>query len=323
MEAIVYQEYGSSEVLELKEIDKPGYRDNEILIHVRAASVNPYDWHQMTGLPLLFRLQSGLRGPKEHRLGADLAGQVEEVGSKVSQFRPGDKVFGGVEAGGLAEYVSATENSVAPMPNNLTFEEAAAVPMAGLTALQGLRDKGRIKPGQKVLINGASGGVGTFAVQLAKAFGAEVTGVCSTRNVEMVRSIGADHVIDYLREDFTRGGERFHLILDLVGNHSAWECRKVLRPQGVYAASFGQPDHRWLGPLAQLARMYLLSLFVSQKMLTFVSKTNAADLIFLKELIEAGKVTPVIDRTYPISETTEAMGYLDEGHTRGKVIITV
>lgn len=324
MEAIVHREYGSPEVLELEEIGRPTAKDNEVLVRVRAASINPYDWHLMTGLPYLFRMQFGLLRPKVTGLGADLAGQVEAVGKNVTQFRPGDELFGGVEAGGIAEYVCAPEESVALKPANLTFEQAASVPMAALTALQGLRDKARIQPGQKVLINGASGGVGTFAVQIAKSFGAEVTGVCSTRNVEMVRSIGADDVIDYTQQDFTRGGRRYDLILDNVGNHSPSACRRVLNPKGVYVASFGQPDHRWLGPLTQMLRTLLLSAFVSQKMVAFfVSKTTKEDLHFLKELLEAGKATPVIDRTYPMSETSEAMAYLDEGHARGKVVITL
>jgi NADPH:quinone reductase-like Zn-dependent oxidoreductase len=324
MKAIVYDKYGSpDDVLELREIDRPIVEDDEVLVRVRAASVNPYDWHWVTGLPYFSRIQFGLLKPKANGPGADLAGQVEAVGDNVTQFRPGDEVFGEVETGSLAQYVCVSEDSVVPKPGNLTFEQAAAVPMAALTALQGLRDKGRIQPGQKVLINGASGGVGTFAVQLAALFGAEVTGVCSTRNVDMVRSIGADHVVDYTQEDFTRNGQRYDLMFDLVGNRSVSDCRRVLNPKGVYVASFGQPDHRWLGPLAQLLRMLLLSPFVSQKMVTFVAKTTNEDLHFLKDRIEAGKVTPVIDRTYPLSDVPEAIRYLEEGHARGKVAISV
>ncbi len=323
MKAIVYEEYGSPDVLELQDTDKPVVKDDELLVRVRASSVNPYDWHWMTGLPYFSRMQFGLFKSKFDGLGADLAGQVEAVGKNVTQFRPGDEVFGGVEIGGFAEYVSVSEESVVQKPANLTFEQAGTVAMAALTALQGLRDVGKVQPGQQVLINGASGGVGTFAVQIAKSLGAEVTGVCSTRNVDMVRSIGADHVVDYTQEDFTRGEQRYDLMLDLIGNRSPSECRRVLNPKGIYAASFGQPDHLWLGPLAQVFRTLLLSPFVSQKMTMFVTKPNQEDMIVLKELFEAGKVTPVIDRTYPLSEVPEAMRYLEEGHAQGKVAITV
>jgi NADPH:quinone reductase-like Zn-dependent oxidoreductase len=323
VKAIVYHEYGSpDDVLELKDIDKPAVKDDEVLVRVHAASANPYDWHFMTGLPYFMRLQAGLLKPKANALGADLAGQVEAVGKKVTQFQPGDEIFG-IGAGAFAEYVCVSEDSVALNPANLTFEQAAGVPLAAGTALQGLRDKGQIQAGHKVLINGASGGVGTFAVQIAKSFGAEVTGVCSTRNVDMVRSIGADHVIDYTREDFTRSGQRYQLMLDLVGNHSPSECRRVLNPKGLYIASFGQPEHRWLGPLAHLLRMLIVSGFVSQKMTTFTAKENKEDLVVLGELLEAGKVTPVIDRTYPLSEVPEAIRYLEKGHTQGKIVITV
>jgi NADPH:quinone reductase-like Zn-dependent oxidoreductase len=322
MKAIVYDKYGPPDVLELKEIDKPVVNDDEVLVRVHAASVNPYDWHFMTGLPYFARLQFGLLKPKRNTLGADVAGSVEAVGKGVTRFQPGDEIFG-IGAGALAEYVCVSEDSVALNPANLTFEQAAGVPLAAGTALQGLRDKGQIQAGHKVLINGASGGVGTFAVQIAKAFGAEVTGVCSTRNVDMVRSIGADHVIDYTHEDFAQGGERYDLMFDNVGNRSPSECRRVLTPKGVYLASFGQPEHRWLGPLAQLLRMLVMSRFVSQKMTTFTAKESKEDLVFLKELIEAGKVTPVIDRTYPLSEVPEAIRYLEEGHARGKVVITI
>ena len=323
MKAIVYDTYGSPDVLQLQEIDKPVVKDDEVLVQVRAASLNPYDWHFMTGLPYLGRLQFGMFKPKANGLGADLAGQVEAVGKNVTRFRPGEEVFGEVETGAFAEYVCVSEDAAVLKPANLTFEQAAAVPMGALTALQGLRDKGQMKPGQKVLINGASGGVGTFAVQIAKLLGAEVTGVCSTRNVDMVRSIGADHVIDYTHEDFALGGERYDLMFDNVGNRSLSECRRVLTPKGVYIASFGQPEHRWLGPLAQLLRMLVMSRFVSQKMITFTAKESNEDLVVLKELIEAGKVTPVIDRTYPLSEVPEAIRYLEEGHTQGKIVITV
>ena len=327
MKAIVYHEYGSpDDVLELQDIGKPVVKDDEMLVRVRATSVNPYDWHWLTGLPYFSRLQSGLRKPKVDGLGADMAGQIEAVGKNVTRFRPGDEVFGDLSVCGLgafAEYVCVPEDAVVLKPANLTFEQAAAAPLAANTALQGLRDHGRIQPGQKVLINGASGGVGTFAVQIAKSFGAGVTGVCSTRNVDMVRSIGADHVIDYTQEDFTRSGQRYDLMLDLVGNRSVSEYRSVLTPKGVYMACFGQEEHRWLGPLAQVFRTLVLSLFVSQKMTMFVMKPNRKDLIVLQELLESGKVTPVIDRTYLLTETAEAFRYLEEGHARGKVVITV
>jgi NADPH:quinone reductase-like Zn-dependent oxidoreductase len=333
MKAITFDDYGSPDVLLLQEIDQPVVNDDDVLVRIRAASVNPYDWHFLTGRPYLARMQFGLLKPKVNRLGADLSGQVEAVGKNVTRFRPGDDVYGEVdgevpgkpmlELGSFAEYVCVSEDSVVLKPANLTFEQAAAVPMAGLTALQCLRDQGRIEPGQKVLINGASGGVGTFAVQIAKSFDAEVTGVCSTRNVDMVRSIGADQVVDYTREDFTRGGHRYDLVLDNVGNRSLSECRRVLNPRGVYFSSFGAPENRWLGPIAQLLTMLLMSPFVSQKMVSLTVKRTNQVLLDLKELIEAGRVTPVIDRTYPLSETPEAIRYLEEGHARGKVVITV
>jgi NADPH:quinone reductase-like Zn-dependent oxidoreductase len=323
MRAIVYDKYGPPDVLELKEIDKPTVKDDDVLVRVRAASLNPYDWHFMTGLPYVGRLSFGLLKPKANGLGADLAGQVAAVGKNVTRFRPGDDVLGEVETGALAEYVCVPQDTVVLKPANLTFEQAAAVPMGALTALQGLRDHGRIEPGQQVLINGASGGVGTFAVQIARSFGADVTGVCSTRNVDLVRSIGADQVVDYTGEDFTQSGRCFDLMFDNVGNRSLSECRSVLKPRGIYLASFGQPENPWLGPTAQLLRMMVLAPFVSQKLLTFVAKPNTQDLLLTKELLEAGKVTPVIDRTYPLSEVPDAMRYLAEGHAQGKVVITV
>jgi NADPH:quinone reductase-like Zn-dependent oxidoreductase len=323
MRAIVYDKYGPPDVLELKEIDKPTVKDDDVLVRVRAASLNPYDWHFMTGLPYVGRLSFGLLKPKANGLGADLAGQVAAVGKNVTRFRPGDDVLGEVETGALAEYVCVPQDTLVLKPANLTFEQAAAVPMGALTALQGLRDHGRIEPGQQVLINGAPGGVGTFAVQIARSFGADVTGVCSTRNVDLVRSIGADQVVDYTGEDFTQSGRCFDLMFDNVGNRSLSECRSVLKPRGIYLASFGQPENPWLGPTAQLLRMMVLAPFVSQKLLTFVAKPNTQDLLLTKELLEAGKVTPVIDRTYPLSEVPDAMRYLAEGHAQGKVVITV
>lgn len=321
MKAIVYHEYGSPDVLELKEIDKPTVDDDSVLVRVRAASVNAYDWHLMRGLPYLVRMTDGIRKPKTNVAGVDMAGHVEAVGKNVTQFRPGDEVFGERD-GAFAEYVCAREINFVLKPANMTFEQAAAVPMAGFTALQALRDKGRIQPGQKVLINGAGGGVGTFAVQLAKAFGADVTGVCSTRNVEMVRSIGADHVIDYNKEDFSRSRQRYDLIIDIAMNRSLRDCRRALGTNGTLVM-VGASDSRWLGPLARMFRALLWSRFVSQRMLPLMAKRSNEDLVALKELIEAGKVTPVIDRTYPLSETPAAIRYLEMGHAQGKVVITV
>ena len=322
MKAIVQNEYGSPDVFELKEIDKPVVKDDDVLVRVHAAALHAGDYFAMRGAPYLVRMSAGWPKPKNYVPGYDVAGHVEAAGKNVEQFQPGDEVFGTCK-GTCAEYVCARENNFLPKPANLTLEQAAAVPTSALTALRGLRDAGKVQTGQKVLINGASGGVGTFAVQIAKTFGAEVTGVCSTRNMDMVRSIGADHVIDYTQEDFTRGGQRYDLMLDLVGNRSVSECRNVLTPKGVYMASFGQEDHRWLGPLAQVFRTLVRSIFVSQKMTMYVMKPNQKDLLVLQELLESGKVTPVIDRTYPLSETSEALRYLEEGHARGKVVITV
>jgi NADPH:quinone reductase-like Zn-dependent oxidoreductase len=321
MKAIVFHRYGSPAVLELKEIDTPVAADDQVLVRVHAASVNPVDWHRMRGAPSLIRGSEGLTKPKNTGLGADVAGRVEAVGRHVTQVQPGDEVFG-MSIRTCAEYVRVAEHGIAPKPANLTFEQAAAVPVAALTALQGLRDKGQIQPGHKVLINGAAGGVGTFAVQIAKSFGAEVTGVCSTRNVEMVRSIGADQVIDYTQEDFARkSGERYDLILDAVGNRSLSAFRRVLKPEGTLVMCGGGDGH-WrplLGPLKAI----LLRRFVSQKLVPFMAKRSKDDLVVLKELIEGGKVTPVIDRSYPLSEVPGAIRYLEEGHAQGKVVITV
>jgi NADPH:quinone reductase-like Zn-dependent oxidoreductase len=325
MKAIVYESYGSPDVLELGEVEEPTPKDDEVLIKTRAASVNPVDRHLMRG-PFLLRLMTGLRKPRDTRVGRDLAGQVEAVGRNVTRFQTGDEVFG-VSRGAFAEYACARENKLALKPANLTFEQAAAVPVAALTALQGLRDKGRIQPGQRVLINGAAGGVGTFAVQIAKSFGADVTGVCSTRNVDMVRSIGADHVVDYTQEDFARSGQRYDLILDNVGNRSLSDCRRVLVSKGILVlnggGSLGQNEDRWIGPLARSIAALVLSPFVSQKVVMFLASINKDDLIVLKELMEAKKVTPVIDRCYTLSEAPEAVRYLEEGHARGKVVITL
>jgi NADPH:quinone reductase-like Zn-dependent oxidoreductase len=322
LKAITFPSYGSPDVLELEEVDDPVVKNDEVLVGVRAASVNPRDWHFMRGLPYIMR-PLALRRPKDGVLGSDVAGQVEAVGKTVTRFRPGDEVFAHVLAGGFAEYTCVSEDVLGLKPANLTFEQAAAVPLAALTALQGLRDHGRIQSGQKVLIIGASGGVGTFAVQLGKSFGADVTGVCSTRNVDVVRSIGADHVIDYTREDFTQSSHKYDLVFQLAGTRSPSDCRRALTSKGTLVMSSGESDGRWIGPLDRVVKAVVLSPFVSQRLTTFEAKQSNEDLQVLKELIESGKVSPVIDRTYPLSETPEAIRYLEEGHVRGKVVITL
>jgi NADPH:quinone reductase-like Zn-dependent oxidoreductase len=325
MKAIVYHDFGSPDVLRLEEIEKPVPNDNQLLIRVRGASVNPLDWHYMEGTPYLGRLvEFGLLKPEVTRLGVDYAGTVEAVGKNITQFKPGDEVYGN-RFGAFAEYVVASEKALALKPANLTFEQAASVPVAAVTALQALRDKGKIQPGQKVLINGASGGVGTFAVQIAKSFGAEVTGVCSGRNAEMVRSIGADHVIDYTKEDFATSGQRYDLIVDNVGNRSLLECRRVLNPKGkiILIGGGGVNDSRWTGPLIDVIKMLGLKSFVTQEMSMMLAEMNTKDLTILADLIQSGKVKPVIDRTYPLSQLPEAIRYLEEGHARGKVVMTV
>ena len=323
MKAIVYTKYGPPDVLELKEVEKPAARDNEVLVKVRAASVNFPDWSLLRGKPFIVRLMSGgLLKPKNKILGADIAGRVEAVGRNAKQFRLGDEIFGDISAcgsGGFAEYVSVPENALALKPASTTFEEAAAVPMTAVVALQGLRDKGQVQPGQKVLINGASGGIGTFAVQIAKSFGAEVTGVCSTRNVDMVRSIGADQVIDYTREDFTQNEQRYDLILAAGGYRSIFDYQSALSPKGIYVMAGGS--------MAQIFQAILLGPWISmtgsKKMGNLAAKPNPQDLFFVKELVETGKVVPVIDRRYPLREAAEALRYYGEGHARGKVVITV
>jgi NADPH:quinone reductase-like Zn-dependent oxidoreductase len=321
MKAIVYHNYGSPDVLKCEEIEKPSAGDGEVLIKVRTASVNPLDWHFMRGAPYFVRLMTGLRKPKIARLGVDVAGQVEAVGGNVTQFKPGDEVFGSCR-GAFAEYVCTFERALVAKPDNVTFEQAASAPVAAITALQGLRDKGRIQPGWKVLINGAAGGVGTFAVQIAKSFGADVTGVSSTRNVDLVRSIGADRVVDYTQEDFTRSGQRYDLIFDTVGNHSLSAYRRVLNPKGTYVA-VGGPAGRWFDPMADLIKMLALSPFVSQKLVVFMARLSKEDLTVMRDLMAAGKVTPVIDRRYRLSEVPEAIRYLEAGHARGKVVIAM
>lgn len=323
MKAIVYHNYGPPDVLKLEEVPKPAPGDDEVLVKVHAASVNAADWHLLTADIVLVRLMGmGLLKPKNPILGADIAGQVEAAGKNVKQFQPGDEVFGDISAsgfGGFAEYVAVPESALALKPANLTFEQAAAVPLAAVTALQALRDDGKIQPGHKVLINGASGGVGTYAVQIAKALGAEVTGVCSTSKMEMVRSLGADHVIDYTQENFTQNGQQYDLILAANGYHPISDYRRALAPKGVYVMVGGSMTQMMqamlLGPL--------MSMTGDQKMGNMLAKPNQQDLVFLKELLETGKVVPVIDRSYPLHETPEAMRYLGEGHARGKIVITM
>ncbi|MCH8902194.1 MAG: NAD(P)-dependent alcohol dehydrogenase [Chloroflexi bacterium] len=323
MKAIVQDTYGSPDVLELRDIDKPVVGDDDVLIRVHAAGVSPGVWHLMTGEPYLMRIMGfGLRKPKT-RPGIDVAGRVEAVGKDVTEFQPGSEVFGDCE-GSFAEYVCAGEDRFVRKPANITFEQAAAVPDSGRTALRGLRDAGEVQPGQKVLIIGAAGGIGTFAVQIAKAFGAEVTGVCSTTKTDLVRSIGADHVIDYTREDFADSRQRYDVILDTAGRRSVSHLRRGLTPQGTLVLIGGEGGGRWFGGVDRQLRAVMLSLFVRQKLRSPVyMKHPKEDLQFLKELIEAGKVTPVIDRTYPLSEVPEAIRYWEEGHARGKVVITV
>ena len=322
MKAIAYEAFGSADVLELREVRKPDVKTDYVLVRVRAASANPYDWHVMRGVPYVARLM-GLPKPNDSVLGTDVAGEVEAVGKAVTRFRPGDEVFGFVGAGGFAEYVSAPEKLLALKPANLSFQQAATVPLAGTTALQGLRDVGEIRSGRKVLIVGASGGVGTFAVQIAKWFGADVTGVCSTRNLEMVRSIGADRVIDYTREDFTRSGQQYDLIFQLAGTTSPFACRRALTPKGRLVLSSGDSPGRVIGPIGRIIKAALLSPFIGQTMRPLVTKPSSDDLRYLRELIEAGTVTPVIDRTYPLRESADAIRYLETGRARGKVVISV
>jgi NADPH:quinone reductase-like Zn-dependent oxidoreductase len=323
MRAIVRDEYGPRDVLELRDIGRPSIGDDEVLVRVRAAGVDRGVWHVMTGLPYPIRLAGfGLRAPKNPVIGSDVAGVVEAVGEDVSRFQPGDEVFG-IGKGSYAEYVCAREDKLAPKPANLTFEQAAAVAVSGLTALQGLRDHGKVRPMQEVLIIGASGGVGTFAVQIAKALGAEVTGVCSTTKAEMVRAIGADHVIDYTRDDFAEGGQCYDVILDIGGNSSLSHLRRALAPRGALIIAGGETDGRWLGGTDRQLRALALSPFVGQKLGTFVASENHRDMAVLKDLIESGKITPVVDRSYPLKEVPEAIRYLEEGHAQGKVVITL
>jgi|SRR5579863_6585551 len=324
MKAAVFTSYGAPDVaVHIADVAKPVPKDNQVLVKVRAASVNPLDWHGVRGKPYVMRVLGGFSKPKRTQVGCDVAGEVEAVGKNVTQFKPGDAVFGSsLGIGSLAEYSCVPELALVAKPESFTFEQAASIAVAGFTALQGLRDKGHLQPGQTVLINGAAGGVGTFAVQIAKTFGTDVTGVCSTRNVDMVRSLGADRVIDYTREDFTKGTQRYDVIFDCAGSRSLSAYRRVLKPKGICVVAAG-PDGAWLGPLSRFITALALSPFVSQKLTPFIARIIQADLVILRELILAGKVTPVIDKCYKLSEAGEAIAYLEKGHARGKVIVTL
>jgi NADPH:quinone reductase-like Zn-dependent oxidoreductase len=323
MQAFVYERYGPPEMLELRHLEKPVPGDDELLVRVHAASVNPFDWHMLTGTPYVTRMQAGLRGPKGGRLGIDFSGTVEAVGAGVTQFEPGDEVFGGRD-GAFGEYVTPREaGAVARRPANVSFQQAAAVGIAGLTALQGLRDKGQVQPGDRVLINGASGGVGTWAVQLAKWLGAEVTGVCSTRNVERARELGAGRVIDYTEEDFTRSAGEHDLVLDIAGDRSWGDCKRVLKEDGRLVLVGGPKTNRWIGPLGHAVGLSLASMRGGRKAKPFLAKMNGDDLRLFAELMAAGTLTPVIDRQYELGEVPAALAYLGEGHARGKVVVSV
>jgi len=322
MKAIVHDVFGPPDVLQLKDIDQPVVTGDDVLVRVHATSVNPADWHFMRGTPYVGRMAFGLFKPKDKVRGLDVAGQVAAVGKNVTEFHPGDEVFG-VGDGAFAEYVLAKEKNLVAKPKALTFEQAAAVPVAAVTALQGLRDHGQVQAGQRVLINGASGGVGTFAVQIAKAFGADVTAVCSTSNLEMARSLGADKVIDYTHEDFTLGEQRCDLMLDIAGSRPWSEIKRVLGAKASLVVAGGPNTNRWIGPLSHFAKVRLASVGESRNVVLFLATVNKKDLLVLQDLLEAGKVTPVIDRTYPLSETAEAVRYQEEGHARGKVVITI
>ncbi len=321
MKAIVQSRYGSPDVLSLREVDKPVHGDDEVLVRVRAAAVNVGDWHLLRGVPYVMRLVVGVRRPRREIPGLDIAGQVEAVGQNVQQLRPGDEVYGWCN-GAFAEYACAAQTRLLPKPANLTLEQSAAVGDSAFTALAAVRDQGKVQPGQRVLINGASGGVGTFAVQIAKWLGANVTGVCSTRSVDMVRSIGADRVIDYTKENLTQTGQLYDAMLDLVGNRPLSDCRRTLTPRGTYVVVGVKDMDRWFG-LGRQIKALSLSPFVRQRMRVFVVRHNKQDLAVLKELVEAGKVTPIIDRRYALSDVSNALRYLGEGHSQGKIVITV
>lgn len=323
MQAVVHHHYGSPDVLELQEIAKPTPAEGQVLIRVRTASVNPYDWHFLRGMPSFLRLFIGMRRPKSPRLGADVAGIVEAVGANAAPFKPGDAVFGTAK-GSFAEYACAVTSQLAVKPQEISFEQAACLPIAGITALQGVRDKGKVQTGQTVLINGAAGGVGTFAVQIAKSFGARVAGVSSTRNVELLRSIGADEVIDYTREDFARSGQHYDLFFDLVGNRSLTDCLRAVQPRGTYiSCGGGGPDRSTMNLLAGLLQNAVRSCFAKQKMPGLLAKINREDLAFLADLVQTGRVIPVVDRTYSLPEVAEAIRHVESGHARGKVVISV
>ncbi|HEX9139226.1 MAG TPA: NAD(P)-dependent alcohol dehydrogenase [Steroidobacteraceae bacterium] len=326
MKAAVYHDYGSPDVIRLEQIDKPLPGDDQVLIKVHAAALNPLDWHYMEGAPYIMRLMgAGLMKPKDPRLGVDVAGVVESVGKNVTKFKPGDAVYG-VGDSAFAEYSPAPEGKIALKPADISFEQAAAVPIAGITALQGLRDAGQLKAGQKILINGASGGVGTFAVQIAKSYGAEVTAVCSTKNVDLVRSLGADHIIDYTKEDFAQSNQKYDVIYDNVANRPLLSYRHLLKPSGIYVLVGGggpEESHAFLGPVRNWIKAGVLSWFVKQKFATFLANINGPDLMALNKMMEAKSVTPVIDRTYALDEVPAAMRYVEAGHARGKVIIVV
>ena len=320
MKAVVFNSYGPPEVLTIEEVEKPEPTDDEVLVRVYATSVNPAEWYTMRGL-FLARIGNGLFKPKDTRLGADFSGVVEAVGKNVTNFKRGDEVFGG-RSDAFAEYICVRKN-VVPKPANITFEEAGGVAIAAITALQGLRDHGKLRAGQKVLINGASGGVGTFAVQIARALGAEVTAVCSTGKVELIRSLGSDHVIDYTKEDFTRSGKRYDLLLDIAGSRSWRECKRVLTPNATVVVVGGPKSNLIIGPLAHVIKMRLASFRASQKMVFFVANFNPQDFTVLKEMFERGQIRTVVDRVHPLCEISEAMRYLGEGHARGKIIVTM
>ena len=322
MKAVVYYEYGSPDVLQLKDVERPSVRTDGVLVRVRGAAANPYDWHFIRGQPYIMRLRFGLRTPKRTALGVDFSGVVEEVGDKITAFRPGDEVYG-MCGGAFAEYLCAPASEIALKPRSLGFNVAAAVPLAGLTALQGLRDSGQLRPGQRVLIIGASGGVGTFAAQIAKDLGAHVTGVCSTRNLDFVRALGADEVIDYTHQDFADGSAKYDLIFQLAGMHSPSHCRRALMPNGRLVLSSGDSDGSWIGPMDRILKAAALSPFVSQALVVLDVKRRKADLETLAERIDAGKLTPVIDRTYSLAEVPEAVRYIEQGHARGKVLIRI
>ncbi len=324
MKAFVYRCYGPPEVVKLEEVEKPIPKDDELLVRVHAASVNPLDWHFMRGEPYVMRMSAGFGKPRDITLGVDFSGTVEAVGRSVTRFKPGDAVFGG-RNGAFAEYLRVREDRVVALkPDNVSFEQAAGVAIAAVTALQALRDKGQLQAGQKVLVNGASGGVGTFAVQIAKALGAQVTGVCSTRNVELVRSLGADRIIDYTREDFADAGERYDVIIDNVGNHAYLDLRRVMTPQGRVVV-VGGPGGRWIGPLTKFIEAAAVGPFMSeeQQITAFFANMTQAEMNLLRDLMQSGKVTPVLDRTYPFTELPQAIAYLETGRARGKVVVTV